>query len=476
MMEVKEEAVYVPHHLQKIILIFSSMRHFANELQQKNFKIDYMTLDTKHNKHSFTDNVKMYLDKHHAKKVIITEPGEYRVLEMIESWESLFKVPVEMRCDDRFFCSIEQFKSWAKDKKSLRMETFYRAIRKKTGVLMSNGEPVGDKWNFDKENRKPPKKGMAFPPRKIFKPDEITENVIKLVKKNFSDHFGEAEPFHFAVTRKQALSALNHFIKYHLAHFGDYQDAMIEDEYYLHHSILSPYLNLGLLSAHEVVAKAERAYHENNLPINAVEGFIRQIIGWREFIRGIYWLHMPRYVTLNALNAKAALPDFYWTGETNMSCLRHAIKQTRETATSHHIQRLMVTGNFAMLLGVKPVEICDWYLAVYADAFEWVELPNTLGMSQFADGGILASKPYAASGNYINKMSNFCKQCHYNVKERTGENACPFNALYWDFIIRNLNEFKNNPRMSFVTQQAAKMSKHDKDAVKKRATWLKKNI
>lgn len=475
MMEVQEEATYVPHHCHKIALIFSAMRHFAVELEAKGFTVEYIKLSDKNNKQSFTQNLISLVKKHKPENIRITEPGEYRVLEMIKQWRSLTNVNTEILNDDRFFCDLPTFKKWADGKKAWRMEHFYRRIRSQTGILMQNNKPVGGKFNYDSENRLPPKENMTFAKRPTVKPDEITKDVFQLIKKHFKNNIGDLSNFNLAVTRKQALLMLNYFIEQHLPNFGNYQDAMLQDEYYLHHSMLSMYLNIGLLYPKEVVAKAETAYLEGRIKINSAEGFIRQILGWREYIRGMYWLWMPKYKALNFFNAKENLPPMYWTGKTQMACMHHCLKQTLETASSHHIQRLMITGNFAMLLGVSPEAICDWYLAVYADAFEWVELPNTLGMSQFADGGIIASKPYAAGGNYINKMSNFCKNCVYDVKQKLTPNACPFNDLYWAFLIANEKKLQANPRLKFAYIQISKMSSQVKNNyLEKRKVLTKK--
>jgi deoxyribodipyrimidine photolyase-related protein len=329
------------------------------------------------------------------------------------------------------------------------MELFYRVMRERTGILMrSDGKPEGERWNFDAENRKPLPRNARLPKPARFTPDPVTREVLDLVAERFGHHFGALEPFRFAVTREQALEALGHFVETALPWFGDYQDAMKQGEDWLFHSALSQYLNCGLLDPREVCDAALEAWRQGRVPLNSVEGFIRQILGWREYVRGIYWLKMPGYARLNALDAKRPLPWFYWTGETDLNCLRQTLSQTRREALSHHIQRLMVTGNFALLIGVLPEEICAWYLAVYADAYEWVELPNTLGMVMHADGGYLGSKPYAASGNYINKMSDFCRHCRYDVTRKDGPDACPLNYLYWNFLIENRRKLARNPRLS----------------------------
>lgn len=448
--EVMEEATYVKHHPKKIALWFSAMRHFAEELKNKGINVRHIKLTDPLNTGTFTGEVERAVKELGSHTIIVTEPGEYRLKTMVETWSRSLKIPVEVRSDNRFLCSIEAFKRWSKHKKELRMEYFYREMRKKYHILIEwDGTPTGGQWNYDQENRKPPPAAVRSIKRISHKKSGILKDVLALVKDRFSDHFGDLEPFHYAVTRDQALLELDHFIDFILPYFGDYQDAMVKNEAYLNHSLLSSYINLGLLLPLEICQKAEIAYRDGKAPLNAVEGFIRQILGWREFVRGVYWLKMPGYSELNYLEAKNPLPDFYWGSKTSMLCVAEAVSHTKIHAYSHHIQRLMVTGNFALLTGLDVKEVQKWYLAVYSDAYEWVEMPNTLGMALFGDGGILGSKPYAASGKYIHKMSNFCKQCPYDVKEILTPNACPFNALYWDFLQRHREKLARNPRLSF---------------------------
>jgi deoxyribodipyrimidine photolyase-related protein len=384
----------------------------------------------------------------------------------MREWHDKLKLPVDILADTRFLSSIGQFATWATGRKQLRMEYFYRDMRRKTGLLMDGDEPAGGQWNFDHDNRKPAKADLFMHEPAHFQQDQITREVVALVKERFSDHFGDADPFWFAVTRADAEAAFENFLQVGLAKFGDYQDAMVLGERFLYHSLVSIYLNCGLLDPLTICRKVDAAYRAGRVPLNAAEGYIRQIIGWREYVRGIYWLNMPTYAASNALGHTRALPDFYWTGDTQMTCLREAITQTKEEAYAHHIQRLMVTGTFGLLTGVSPHALHEWYLAVYADAYEWVELPNTLGMSQFADGGLLASKPYAASGAYINRMSNYCSSCVYDVKQRTGANACPFNALYWDFIARHAPIITSNPRMAQMVRTYEKFDDAEKVRIK----------
>ncbi|WP_321490368.1 cryptochrome/photolyase family protein [uncultured Hyphomonas sp.] len=450
MAEVMEEASYVPHHKKKIAFLFSAMRHFAEGLREDGWTVDYVRLDDDGNSGSFTGELKRAIDRHGAERILVTEPGEWRVRQDMEAWAGETGLPVEILEDDRFLCSHEDFRDWAEGRKELRMEYFYREMRRKTGLLMENGEPAGGKWNYDAENRKPAKASLFMPKPHRVKPDPVTEEVLALVADRFANNFGDLEPFWFAVTAEQAETARDHFITEALPDFGDYQDAMLAGEKFLYHSLLSVYINAGLLDPLETCRMAEAAWKAGDAPLNAVEGFIRQIIGWREYVRGIYWLKMPGYLDMNFFAAERPLPEFYWTGDTDMTCLNAAVTQTKEEAYAHHIQRLMLTGNFALLAGIDPKAVHEWYLAVYADAYEWVELPNTLGMSQYADGGLLGTKPYAAGGNYISRMSDYCDGCRYDVKLKTGPDACPFNSLYWDFVSRNADKLRTNPRMARV--------------------------
>jgi deoxyribodipyrimidine photolyase-related protein len=466
MCEVWDEATYVKHHKKKIAFIFSAMRHFAAEIIAEGFHVHYTKLTDTGNAGSFIGEVQRAIKEYKPAKITVTHPGEYRVLQDMLGWESEFGIPVEIRDDDRFLCSIEEFKNWAGDKKGLRMEFFYREMRKKFSILLAGDNPVGGEWNYDIENRKVPNENDLFLPQPvIFEPDEITQEVIKLVAERFGNHFGDLEPFNFAVTRTDALKALHNFIGQRLQLFGDYQDAMLQQNAWLYHSQISFYLNCGLLNPLEVVKATENAYRAKLVPLNSVEGFIRQLIGWREYVRGVYWLKMPGYENENFLDAKRKLPWFYWDAKTDMNCLHQCITNTMQNAYAHHIQRLMVLGNFALLTGIDPAEVNEWYLIVYADAYQWVELPNVTGMILFADGGYLGSKPYAASGAYINKMSNYCKSCRYKVNQKNGEDACPFNYLYWNFMIQNSAKLEKNQRLEFTYKTLAKMSEDKIDAV-----------
>lgn len=467
--EVMEEATYVRHHKKKIAFLFSAMRHFAAELEKKGYRVRYVTLDAEGNSGSLKGEVARSLKDRSFDKVVVTEPGEYRLKAEMETWTDALSLPVEIREDDRFICPHEDFRNWARGRQRLTMEYFYREMRRKTGLLMDGDKPEGGQWNYDKENRKPPKDGLDFPKRATRIPDEITKDVLALVAQLFSDHPGDLEPLGFAVTREEAMRERDAFIEKALPYFGDYQDAMVAGEPWLYHSVLSLYMNCGLLDPRDVCERAEQAYRDGHAPLNAVEGFIRQILGWREYVRGLYWLKMPDYAGSNFLMAQRKLPDFYWTGETEMACLADAIGTTLKHAYAHHIQRLTITGAFALLAGLRPSEVEDWYLLVYADAYEWVELPNTHGMALFADGGLMATKPYAVSGSYINKMSDYCGSCAYSVKDKTGKKACPFNYLYWDFLARNEERLKSNHRLAMPYRTLRKMDPKQVSAMRAEA-------
>jgi len=459
LMELNEEVSNVPHHRKKIIFLLSAMRHFAKQMEINGWEVDYVSLDDENNSGNLIEEIRKAILRHRVNQVRICEPSDWHTLNKIVMFDKKNSTNFTITPDNRFLSSHSEFEEWAEGRKQYRMEFFYREMRRKTNILMETNKPVGGKWNFDKVNRKPPSKGLTPPPPIYFSPDEITKDVICLIKEKYPYRIGEVENFFYAVTRDDALKSLGYFIDNLLPQFGDYQDALMTDQPFLFHSILSPYINIGLLLPLEVCLAVEKAYYDGKAPLNSVEGYIRQIIGWREYVRGIYWLKMPNYLQENALEASRELPDFYWTGNTDMHCLSESFKQTLKYSYAHHIQRLMITGNFALLIGVNPIDLHRWYLAVYIDAFEWVELPNTLGMSQFGDGGLLGSKPYASSGAYINRMSNYCSSCKYNVKEKLGDYACPFNSLYWNFIAKNEENLLDNPRMSMPYRNLKKLDK-----------------
>ncbi len=441
--EVKGEGASVPHHPQKIALILAAMRAFAGELRAAGWRVAYSTLDDPHNSQSLGGELIRHAASAGTDEVIATHPGEWRVLADLQA----LPLQVSVLPDDRFLCSHSGFATWAEGRKELRMEWFYRDMRRKTGLLMEGDKPAGGQWNFDHDNRKRAARSLLRAQPLRFQPGPDVEKVLALVETHFP-HFGRLRPFGWAVTRDQARQALQDFITHRLPTFGDEQDAMLDGEPWLSHAVISPYLNLGLLGPLEVCKAAEAAWQAGLAPLNAVEGFIRQIIGWREYIRGIWALKGPEYLQGNALGHTHALPAAYWGAKTEMACMAAAIGQTRDHAYAHHIQRLMVTGNFALLAGVDPAQVHEWYLSVYIDAFEWVEAPNTLGMSQWADGGTVGSKPYVSSGAYIDRMSDHCRNCSYKVAEKSGPAACPFNLLYWHFLTRHRERFAANPRMA----------------------------
>ena len=461
MAEVAAETGYVPHHPKKIAFLFAAMRKFAKRLEAEGWRVAYSRLDDPGNAGSIGGELLRRAEEFGASQVLATEPGEWRLIEALNAH------PLDLRLleDDRFLCSHAEFDTWAEGRKSLRMEFFYREMRRKTALLMDGDQPEGGQWNFDHDNRKGPPKGLTGPVPPRFEPDPVTDEVLELVEARFGAHFGDLYPFWFATDPSQAEAALDHFIAHALPRFGDYQDAMVRGQDFLFHSVLSVYINAGLLDPLTVCRRAEAAYRAGQAPLNAVEGFIRQIIGWREFVRGVYFREGPGYADRNALGHRRKLPALYWGGDTDMRCLKEAVGVTRRESYAHHIQRLMVTGNFALLAGVDPLEVHEWYLAVYADAYEWVEAPNTVGMSQFADGGVVGSKPYVSSGNYIAKMSDYCQSCTYGVKVKRGPDACPFNLLYWHFLLRHRTRFAQNPRMGQIYRTWDRMDEDHRAAV-----------
>ena len=457
MAEVAAECTYVRHHAIKIVLVLSGMRHFARALRARGVTVDYVALDDPDNTQSLRGEFFRSLERHRPQRAVLTEPGEWRLAQDMRRWQEAAGIEVDIRDDTRFFARIQDFHHWMRGRRGLRMEFFYRDMRRRTGILMDGETPAGERWNFDPENRKSLPRHVQAPPVPLFPPDETTQAVIGLVAQHFPNHVGRAQDFALPVTREQARVALADFVENRLPHFGTWQDAMKTGQPALFHALVSTSLNLGLLEPREVCAAAEAAYRQGHAPLNAVEGFIRQILGWREFVRGIYWANMPEYGTKNALAATQRMPWFYWSGETTMNCLHQAIGDTLRHAYAHHIQRLMITGNFALLAGLHPDDLDEWYLVVYADAYQWVEMPNTRGMALFADGGIMGSKPYAASGAYINRMSDYCKSCAYDVKDAVGPRACPFNYLYWDFFARHEKTLAGNIRLAMPLKTLSRM-------------------
>lgn len=479
MAELWEESTHVPSSKQRIAVFLSAMRHFAKELRDRKLPLAYTELDENPSESHFENALGLALQKHKPQSVIMTAPGDWRVLQSIRQACASNSTPLDIREDRHFFSTVREFAEHAKGRKQIRLEYWYRELRAKHNILMVDGKPEGGEWNFDHDNREsfgrdgPP----AIPKPLRFKPDAITREVIRLVNQQFAKHPGHlgdtAEAFGWPVNRSEALQVLQQFIEERLPLFGRYQDAMWTKEPWLFHSHIASSLNLKLLSAREVVEAAQAAWRKGHAPLASVEGFIRQILGWREYVRGIYWMHMPEYIHGNALDAQEPLPDFYWTADTPMACMHDTLSQTLRHGYAHHIQRLMVTGLYPLLLGVNPKEVHAWYLSVYVDAVEWVELPNTLGMSQFADGGLMASKPYAASGKYIDRMSNYCKGCAFNPALSTGDKACPFTTLYWDFLLRHETTLAKNPRMVMQVRNLKRLDDSQRKAIQSQAQRLK---
>lgn len=462
MAEVREEATYTNHNRHKIAFLFSAMRHFRDELIEQGFRVIYYEYDQ--GVKSLHEAVERALQECEAELFRYCLPGEYRLLSQMQGWE--LGVPIEAVEDDRFLCTAQVFNEWADGRKQLRMEYFYRDMRRRYGLLLDDdGSPAGGQWNYDAENRKGWRNQVPLPERLPGEVDEITQEVIDLVNITFPDNPGDLQQFYLGVTAAQAQERFDWFVESGLVNFGTYQDALAEESPWVFHSLVSMYLNAGLLDPLEMCRQVEAAYREGSVELAAAEGFIRQVIGWREYVRGIYWLHMPGYQQHNSLGAQRPLPEFFWNADTDLRCLHLALKQSLDLGYAHHIQRLMVIGNFALLAGLDVAQVCDWYLGVYVDAYEWVELPNTLGMALHADGGLMASKPYAGSGKYIARQGNHCKQCRYDPKKMTGEGACPFNSLYWHFIDRHLERFESNPRMNLVVRGWTRREGAGRDAI-----------
>ncbi len=471
MAEVDEESTHVMSSKQRSCVFLSAMRHFAQYVQKQNWPLTYTLLDAQDNTGTLAGELDKAILQYMPQGLVMTAPGDWRVLQSLRGVVLRHGLTLDLSDDTHFFSTVRDFAQHAEGRKQIRLEYFYRELRQKHQVLMDGKKPVGGQWNFDADNRSSfGKNGPGHIPAPTrFEPDETTREVMQLVNSRFADHPGSLERFGWAVNRAQALQVLADFIQYRLPQFGQYQDAMWEGEVWLYHSHLSCALNLKLLNPREVVAAAENAFHAGHAPIEAVEGFVRQVLGWREYVRGIYWTQMPDYAERNSMQAQAKLPGFYWTGDTDMACLRDAIGQTLKHGYAHHIQRLMVTGLYALLFGVHPKEVHEWYLAVYVDAVEWVELPNTLGMSQYADAGLMASKPYVASGKYIDRMSNHCKGCRFNPALSTGETACPFTTLYWDYLDKHADTLAQNPRMLMQLKNLNRLSDTERQSIRKQA-------
>ncbi|MGF1452737.1 MAG: cryptochrome/photolyase family protein [Opitutales bacterium] len=481
MAEVVEEATHVPSIKMRTALFFAAMRHFRDELRKDDIPLHYTELTPKTKASSLQGELGEFLEKHKPERVLITHPGDHRVRENLRQAVADADVVWEERPDEHFLCPLDDFNAHADGRKSLRMEFFYREMRERYGVLLDKkGKPEGGSWNYDVENRETfGKEGPGFlTSHGKHKLDEVTKEVIALVNERFSDAYGTLaeKDFNWPVTRRQALAHLKKFVEERLPDFGTFQDAMWTGEPFLYHSTLSNSLNLKLLNPREVIEAAEQAYRNKQAPLPAVEGFIRQILGWREFIRGVYWRFMPEYVERNHLDAHEPLPELYWTGETEMRCLAESIGPTLRYGYSHHIQRLMVQGLFAMLYGVHPKQIHAWFLAVHVDAVEQLELVNVAGMSQFADGGLMASKPYAATGKYINRMSNYCKHCRFKPDKADGDNACPFSTLYWDFLRRNRQKLEPIVRMKMQLKNLDRKKPEQWRAIDERLKTLRTQL
>ena len=474
MCEASGEATHVWSSKPRIAIFLAAMRHFRDELRARGFTVFYREL-SKNSASSLEASLMEDLAKYQPRKIIAVKPGEWRLAESLPKVCSDAGVQWVERPDQHFYCDEDDFATWSKGRKEYRLEFFYRWLRKHENILMEGDQPAGGKWNFDHDNRGVfDKRGPGLLPCPIaFARNKVTQSVIDLVEKTFPSHPGKLDQFDWPLTPEQAKDALDDFIQHRLPLFGQYQDAMWIDEPYLYHSRISAALNLKLISPKEVVSAALSAYENKQAPLAAVEGFVRQIIGWREFVRGMYWLRMPQFLEDNALDAQAPLPDFYWTDDTDMACLKQAIGQTLEFGYAHHIHRLMVTGLFAQLLGVNPKAVHEWYLAVYVDAVEWVELPNVLGMSQYADNGKMTSKPYVASGAYIKRMSNYCDGCRFKPDKSVGDDACPFTTLYWDFLMRYEDKFARHPRTALQWKNLSRIDQPTRLKISELANGLR---
>ena len=470
MVEARRAATYIPQHRAKLVLFFSAMRHFAAEQEAPGRLVHYSRLDAPGNHGTLTGAARRAMGKLGAERLIVVAPGNWRLEQSIYA----LQVPLEVREDRHFLCSRSAYLNFTRTHQRPILETFYRWMRQRTGVLMdAGGKPTGGAWNFDKENRRPlPRQGgPPLPAIPAFTPDATTRDVMRLVVRAFPDAPGRLDHFALPVTRAEALHALDDFVRHRLASFGPYQDAMLSGEAVLFHSALSTALNQHLLSPREVVDAV--VPNPAGAPLNSVEGYVRQIIGWREFAHGTYWRHMPRYAAMNALDADLPMPRFYWTGETDMRCMAESIRHTIDHAYAHHIERLMVLGLFALLLGVRPYDVHRWHMSMFRDSVDWVSLPNALGMGQHADGGIMGTKPYIASGNYINKMSDYCGKCRYDPRKTVGDDACPFSTLYYDFLDRHKTRFARNARMRTQYLNLARKSVAEMKAIRRRAELIK---
>ncbi|MEM9069107.1 MAG: cryptochrome/photolyase family protein [Myxococcota bacterium] len=473
MMEVDEEATYVKQHKHRLVLFFAAMRHFRDALRDAGWTVHYTEVDDRLNRGSFARELPRWIGKLRPSAVRVRQPGDHRVLRSLEEACASRKVPLEVVEDDHFLCPLDAFREWRAGRKVIVLEHFYRWMRRREDILMEGSKPETGRWNYDADNRSPWKKGTSIPTLPVHRYDALTKQVMTMVDARYADHPGETSTFSLPVTRAQALRDLEAFLTERLPTFGVYQDAMPEGEPFVFHSRLSSALNLHLLSAREVVGGALAAYRDGGAPIAAVEGFVRQVLGWRELVRGIYWVEMPAYAGLNALDARVPVPDVFWTGETEMRCVADAMKNVLTHGYAHHIQRLMVLGLYGLLLGVDPYALHEWHMALYADAIDWVSLPNVLGMSQYADGGIVGTKPYAATGKYIKRMSTYCKTCRFRPEQRVGDDACPMTTLYWDFLLRNRKRLAGNTRMRMQLKNVERLKDAEAKAIRAHARKLR---
>lgn len=477
LMEVRQETDYVLHHAQKILAIFAAMRDFAQTIEAAGHRVHYFKLDDPVNTHSITGNLDYLAERYQADSILYQAPDEWRLDQQLKQYASKHPLSVTMIDTEHFLTERDEAKRIFKGRKQWLMEYFYRQLRTKYHVLMQDvSTPCGDQWNYDQDNRKPWRGTPAVPldNRVAHHHQALWETIASHGVKSFGNP--QVSDFKWPVNRHEALEQLEDFVSQRLVHYGDYQDAMSHTHWRMFHALISFALNVKMLHPLEVIKRAEAAWQAGQAPLAAVEGFIRQILGWREYVRGIYWAHMPEYADSNHLAHNQKLPDWFWTGQTNMNCLKQSIGQSLEHAYAHHIQRLMVIGNFALLAGIEPSQVHKWYLGVYIDAFEWVEMPNTIGMSQYADAGIMATKPYVSSAAYIDRMSDYCKNCHYDKKLKTDERACPFNALYWHFYDRHRDTFRRNPRIGMAYRQLDKMAPESREALNLHAKHLIKNL
>ena len=477
MAEVRDESTHVWSIKPRTTFFFAAMRHFAEELRQKHVSVDYQKIGA-HDSASLADALKAAVKRHHPQKIVMVEPGDWRVEQALRTFATESKINLVMREDTHFMCSRHEFAEWASGYKQIRLEYFYRMMRKRYNVMMEGDQPLQGRWNFDTENRGAFSKAgpSNVPPPYKVAADAITREVMADVKKHFADHPGTLDDFCWPVTRKAALQSLKQFVEERLQHFGQFQDAMWTDEPFLFHAHVSAALNAKLLNPREVINAALTALNEGRAPIEAVEGFVRQVLGWREFMSGLYWLDMPGMREANHFQHHRKLPAWYWTADTHMNCMKQTITQTLKHGYAHHIQRLMVTGIFGLMAETKPQELEDWYLAVYIDAIDWVELPNVAGMALFANKGRFTSKPYVASGQYIKRMSNYCSGCRYRPELKTGDNACPFSTLYWNFLDKHETMLVSNPRTSLMAKNITRMSNDERAAIRSQAAHTLENL